>query len=243
MMAKNVTVPHFGFAVVLAFGISTVASAEGYPDAVMQDKPVAYFRFEEDSGIPVRDILSNERARRIATSYKLNVSTDGALLTRKGTRNQAARFTGSSYVSVTAVPDVYEFDGAVSIEFWIRPTKGGGTAQDFIAKGEFTRTGCNYYLLYFQDKSDEFGRLRFGIADGHIDQTSKLIENKFTHVVVTFDPARRGDNTKMYINGQLDAAKRIEGKPRSTKGTPLSENSPKGHPPNLSNLKMPVNLS
>jgi len=221
-MAKYVTVAHFGLAVGLAVGISTGASAADYPHTVMQDKPVAYFRFEEDSGIQVRDFLSNEHARRIATSHKLNVSTDGALLTRKGTRNQAARFTGSSYVNVTADPDVYEFDGAVSIEFWIRPTKGGGPAQDFIAKGEFTRTGCNYYLVYFQERSDKLGRLRFGIADGHIDQTSKLVENEFTHVVVTFDPARRGDNTKMYINGQLDVAKRIEGNPRSTEGTPLS---------------------
>lgn len=221
-MAKYVTVAQFGLAVVLAVGIRAGASAADYPDTVMQDNPVAYFRFEEDSGIQIRDFLANEHARRMATSHALNLSAEGALLTRKGTRNQAARFTGSSYVNATADPDVYEFDGAMSIEFWIRPTKGGGTAQDFIAKGEFTRTGCNYYVLYFQDQSDEFGRLRFGIADGHIDQSSKLIENEFTHVVVTFDPARRGDNTKMYINGQLDAAKRIEGKPRSTEGTPLS---------------------
>ena len=221
-MAKYVTVAQFGLAVVLAVGIRAGASAADYPDTVMQDNPVAYFRFEEDSGIQVRDSRAAKHARRMATSHALNLSADGALLTRQGTRNQAARFTGSSYVNATADPDVYEFDGAMSIEFWIRPTKGGGAAQDFIAKGEFTRTGCNYYVLYFQDQSDEFGRLRFGIADGHIDQTSKLIENEFTHVVVTFDPAQRGDNTKMYINGQLDAAKRIEGKPRSTEGTPLS---------------------
>ena len=222
MTDKHVTVAHWGLAVGLAVGINTAACAADYPDSVLQDKPVAYFRFEEDAGIPFRDSFSNENARRLATSHKVTVSAGGALLTRMGTRNQAARFTGSSYVNATADPDVYEFDGAVSIEFWIRPTKGGGPAQDFIAKGEFTRTGCNYYLVYFQDRSDQSGRLRFGIAEGHIDQTSKLAENEFTHVVVTFDPDRRGHNTRMYINGQLDAAKRIEGKPRSTAGTPLS---------------------
>ena len=44
----------------------------------------------------------------------------GALLARQGVENHAAHFTGASYVSATADPDVYEFDGAVSIEFWIR---------------------------------------------------------------------------------------------------------------------------
>ena len=170
MMALNPTAAHLCLAVGLVSGIRAEAIAADYPDALTHDNPVAYFRFESHDGNHVRDSLAGEPPRRRATSHALDLSAEGALLTRQGTANHAAHFTGASYVHVTADPDVYDFAGALSIEFWIRPTKGGGAAQDFIAKGEYTRTDTNYYVLYFQEPSDEFGRLRFGIADGHIDQ-------------------------------------------------------------------------
>ena len=211
-----------GLAVNLVIGMCAATNAADYSGAVIRDLPVAYFRFEENSENQLWDSLSDEHARRSATTHSLNLFTEGPLLTRQGVRDYAARFTGASYLHATSDPDVYEFEQAVSIEFWIRPTQGGEATQCLIAKGEYTRTGCNYYVVYFQQPLGESGRLRFGIAEGHIDQTSQLMEKQFTHVVVTYDPAQSGDNTQMYINGKLDAAKRIDGKPRLTKGTSLS---------------------
>ena len=237
MMSLNPTAGRLCLAVGLVSGIGAGVIAADYPDAVKHDNPVAYFRFESNDGNHVRDSLAGEPARRMATSQALNLSAEGALLTGQGTKNHAGHFTGSSYVHASADPDVYEFAGAVSIEFWIRPTKGGEATQCFIAKGEYTRTNTNYYVVYFQQPSDKFGRLRFGIASGHIDQTSKLAENEFTHVVVTFDPEQTGDNTRMYINGRLDVAKRIDGKPRSTEGTPLSIGALYYEPPTLPRIQ------
>ena len=239
-MARFAIMARLSLVVSSAVGIHVGASAAQYPDVVLQDSPVAYFRFEEQSGSQIRDSRANsstDPAQRNVTARGLTLSAQAALLTRKGVTNRAAQFTGASYVHATADPDVFEFDGAVSIEFWIRPTKGGEATQCLIAKGEFTRTDCSYYVVYFQEPSGESGRLRFGIAGGHIDQTSKLIENEFTHVVVTFNPAQSGDNTEMYINGELDATKRIDGKPRSTEGTPLSIGALYYKPPKMPRIQ------
>ena len=192
-----------------------------YPAVVRQDRPVSYFRFDEQGGGQPRDSAGAE-AETVVTASALVQAVPGALRMPGGTTGLAARFSGNSYVQATADPDRFDFSGAVSIEFWIRPTEGGEGTQCFIAKGEFTRTNCNYYVVYFQEGSGKSGRLRFGIASGYLDQASKLDEDEFTHVVVTFDPSRAGVNTRMYINGRLDAEKHIDGQPRSTRGTPLS---------------------
>lgn len=208
------------FAGALLFAVAPLWGAD-YAASVLRDQPISYFRFEEPAGTPLHDAATVSRGTPATAMHDLVQAVPGALRTADAAPNHSARFSGTSFVEANAQPDLFEFHTAISIEFWIRPTAGGERTQCFISKGEFTRTNCNYYVVYFQDAAKS-GRLRFGIADGHLDQASRLDEDVFTHVVVTFDAKLTGNNTRLYINGRLDAEKRIEGQPRDTTGTPLS---------------------
>ena len=208
------------FAAGLLYAVTPLCGAD-YAASVLRDQPISYFRFEEPAGTKLHDSATASRGTHTTAAHDLVQAVPGALRTADAVPNHSARFIGTSFVEASAQPDLFEFHTAISIEFWIRPMAGGERTQCFISKGEFTRTNCNYYVVYFQDAAKS-GRLRFGIADGHLDQASRLDEDVFTHVVVTFDAKLTGNNTRLYINGRLDAEKRIEGQPRDTTGTPLS---------------------
>ena len=126
MMALNETAARICLAVALLSGLRAGVIAADYPDTITHEKPVSYFRFEPNDGNHVRDFLASEPTRRTVTSQGLDVSVAGALQPGQGTGNHFAHFTGSSYVHASADPDVYEFPGALSIEFWIRPTATSG---------------------------------------------------------------------------------------------------------------------
>ena len=193
-----------------------------YAARIAKDRPVAYFRFEQPTTKTIVDSARTSNQRVIESRGLSTVRSSPFVVKKKSAKNRAASFAGKSYLLVTAKPDDLDFSGPMSIEFWIRPTNGGEATQCFIAKGVYKKTNTNYYVVYFQNQSGKSGRLRFGIADGHIDQVSTLKEDVHTHVAVTYFPAAAGSNAKIYINGRLDAEKHIPGKPRVTKGTPLS---------------------
>ena len=185
------------FAAGLLYAVTPLCGAD-YAASVLRDQPISYFRFEEPAGTKLHDSATASRGTHTTAAHDLMQAVPGALRTADAVPNHSARFIGTSFVEANAQPDLFEFHTAISIEFWIRPTAGGERTQCFISKGEFTRTNCNYYVVYFQDAAKS-GRLRFGIADGHLDQASRLDEDVFTHVVVTFDAKLTGNNTRLYI--------------------------------------------
>ena len=209
---------------------SHVARAD-YPGTVESDNPVAFYRFEEANGTVAKDSARKPKRPQFgdqpASYHKVRLGAAGALAGKSEVGNKAARFDGKqSRILVSASPDVFDLTKALTIELWVRPVKGGEAKQVLVAKGDFVpNDGVTYYLVYFQNASDSGGQIRFGtFGSGHqyLDLVGEIPENQFTHLVVTFDTAVSEHNTRMYVNGRLNAQGTLSSKPASHAGQPLT---------------------
>jgi hypothetical protein len=206
-----------------------LASADNYLSILLSDQPVALYRFEEaDGAIAANSAPGVEDAAASADGAYIGQrpSVMGALAADTTASNRAARFDGtSSLITVQANPDVLDITGAISLEMWIRPLAGGESTQCIVAKGDFApNNGDNsWYVVYFA-KPAGGGRIRFGVGGGlaRLDQSGEIPADKFTHLVVTFDPHAAGNNTHFYIDGELNRAGRIDVRPTSRSGQRLT---------------------
>jgi hypothetical protein len=199
-----------------------------YVDAVLSDKPVVLYRFEESAGSLAANSAGmddDETAKSTDGLYHdPQLSVDGALQEATAASNLAAGFNGSSsHVVVRPTPDVLDITGALTIEMWIRPKPGGKGTQCIVSKGDFVpNAGHNsWYLVSFQGAAG--GRLRFGVGTGdtYIDQSGEIPADKYTHVVVTFDPRPPGNNATIYLDGKVNRTARIDVTPPTCTGQPL----------------------
>lgn len=105
--------------------LSAVCGGSGasYPDAVLAQRPAAYWRLNEEVSLPPADIAHNLGSLGTAADgYYGKASVHpvaGALL---GVSDTAASFNGfsGSYVSVPMSPGL-EVEGPFTVEFWTRP--------------------------------------------------------------------------------------------------------------------------
>ena len=214
--------------ILLILFFPALAFGDRYADAVRHDKPVAYFSFDKSFG-------DDGRKLKIRNSGAKTVTRPSVI---SGGGNRTAQFSGKSYFQATAKPDVFELTGDLSIEFWVRPTKGGERTQCFISKGIFTQTNVRYYVVYFQNPDGKSGRLRFGFGrGGKIDQNGALPENQFSHVVVTYSASAKKDNARIYINGKLNSSRQISSHTYATKGQPLTVGALHYQPPKLTYIQ------
>lgn len=204
------------------------AVAEDYLTALLSDKPVVLYRFEEaEGGIAVNSVPGGEEASVNGSYIGKQWSVAGALKPTTNASNLATRFDGKfTHISAQANPDVLDITGPISIEMWIRPLAGGENTQCIVTKGNYVpNNGDNcWYLVYFKNSSSA-GRIRFGVSgaqNAHLDQSGEIPTDKFTHVAVTFDPLTAGNNAHIYINGELNKGGRIDAKAPSRAGQPIT---------------------
>lgn len=195
-----------------------VCQDEGYAAAVLADQPVAFFRFSGSENSPFVDAAEKTLLQQVGRDG-VQLGVEGPLAV--GVDNTAAHFDGAAQFTVVAEPDVFDLTGAMSIEFWMRPTAGGEGTQCILAKGDYLTTGAPFYVVYFQTPQDDGGYIRFGVAGGFIDKAARIPENEFTHVVVTYDPSLAGENACIYLNGKQSVTTHVAGATKSVPGGPL----------------------
>lgn len=105
------------------------------------------------------------------------------------------------------VPDSSSLDitNAITIDAWIKPTKGGVTILDKTGSGD----SANY--RFFLGLADQESDMRLGFWNGstYVLSTSSIANNQFSHVAMTLVHADGVDTLKLYINGVLDATHTI----------------------------------
>ena len=99
-----------------------VASPQEYRDAVLQMKPVAYYRLNETSTATVMaDCSGNGHGGTYSPALDATRPTFGAI---KSDSDTAVAFSGASqYASVASNPDLSIGLNGLSIAFWMRPDK------------------------------------------------------------------------------------------------------------------------
>lgn len=163
-----------------------------YPDEVLADRPLAYYRLGEASGDVARD-----RAGRMPVGRYAGVmlGVPGAIV---GDADTAVRLDGeSAWVSLA---DAYDFAGKVpfSIELWARPQ-----LVDELHRGLFTKEVAGGgmrqgYLLTLQMTAGlVFERGKDGLTANVM--AKPLPAGVFSHVVVTYD----GTSLRLYVDGAL----------------------------------------
>jgi hypothetical protein len=190
--------------VMLVVGWSTTASAQqtltnAYSQAVLADKPVAYYQFQESSGATTAVDSSGAGNNGTYNNVSLGNPSATAFL------GQAAGFSGSSssYVAVPALGNAYQLGGSgndqVTIEAWIKPLQLNG--DDSIYTVDQWVSGIVHFLVIGNGTTS----MRFTVANNNPDDlnfksSSAIQVGLWAHLVVTYD-----DTTGMsilYINGQ-----------------------------------------
>ena len=110
------------------------------------------------------------------------------------------------------IPDSSNLDivNAITIDAWIKPSKGGVTILDKTGFGD----SANYRFFLGLADARMDGRLGFWNGSQHVLATNSIPTNQFSHVAMTLlntDGADSSSGTlKIYINGDLDSSHSIE---------------------------------
>lgn len=181
----------FAVCVLCLFGVSNVGLA-AYPDEVLADNPVAYYRFEETSGTTANDSS--------ASGTNDGTYVNGVLLNQSGVSSEtglAARFDGSDdYVNT---PN--SVGGDFTLEAWINTTADslGGTHAyegNGILWSDVTGTANDFVVAILDD------RLAFttGNPDTTVTGGPLLNDGRWHHIVVVRD---QGVGVSAYVDGNL----------------------------------------
>jgi hypothetical protein len=183
-----------------AGGSSTSASSGGasssYVDAVLADGPIAYYRFEEESGALVNLIDSSPAAM---PEGQLQYAVPGAV-------GRALGFDGATARGI--VGDSFDFTGLapMSIEVWVRATSRGSFQHIVQKRAPTSVDGQGYSLSIDNQNLLNFTRVLNG---DHRHAKTPMIANTFVHVVGTFDGGTSRlfvDGSEMQSNEQADVA-------------------------------------
>ena len=196
--------PHFP--TLLAFAAVSVArGADLYPDEVLKDGPVGYFRFEggETEGGRVRN------AAAAAVRGGDGVIGQGVQLVSGGVVGKAASFDGRGVMKIPSHP---AFDSEiVSVELWFRSTQaferpywpGSASLVSKVTPGNGSGDWC--ILGGSKDGGRNDGQILVGIgpkggSDHVLESATGLNDGQFHHVVWT-----RGEDgqNRLYVDGML----------------------------------------
>jgi hypothetical protein len=172
------------------------APTGGYPQAVLGDNPVAYWRLDESGGTVAHDYWGGHNGMIYG---QMTYGQPGALA---GDPNTAARFDGSStYVEVPYSADLNP--ASFTIECWANVTGGDGNYRAPLSnRDEGPAAG---YILYaaagndweFWDGTGSGGAWVISVGPG-------IVDGQWAHLVGTFDATR--SNQVLYVNGQMVAS-------------------------------------
>jgi hypothetical protein len=186
---------------------STPASA--YRDAVMQDGPLAYWRFEETSG----PLATNETGGPSATYYGAVLGELGLFT---GTRAVDLPTDAGARVEVPLSANEFSFEGSspFTIELWVKAR----AFQQFNGLVACETTGPRRgWSIY----ADEMGRVSYQVWSAGEDGDSeavvrglvtsdRLVVGRFEHVVVTYD----GSTAATYVNANKSTSSEPSSAPK-----------------------------
>lgn len=176
----------------LGIGIACLAWSQlawaAYPDEVLADGPVAYYRFEETSGVTANDSTANSNDGTYQNGVLLNQSSAPRL-------GRAARFDGvSQYV---ATPRTVA--GDFTLELWINTTSAslsgsnayegngllwsdvGGSADDFVLA--MLNNGLSFFT---------------GNPDTTVTGATAINDGRWHHLVAT---RTQGASVEIFVDG------------------------------------------
>jgi hypothetical protein len=169
----------------------TIPSA--YRAAVMADSPRAYWRLGEMAGSTAAD----ETGVNPATYNNVGL---GALSALTGDKNAAASLDGLSSYAIAADSNSLDASTGVTVEAWIKRTKGSvwqavvGKPGDGVSKNE-------NYAIWISPLDKAVGFFGNGSTFVRVDASAALDTN-WHYVVATYDNA----TAKIYMDGVLQAS-------------------------------------
>jgi hypothetical protein len=170
-----------------------------YSQAVLADKPVVYYQFQESSGTTTAVDSSGAGNNGTYNNVSLGNPSATAFL------GQAAGFSGSSssYVAVPALGNAYQLGGSgddqVTIEAWIKPSQLNGA--DSIYTVDQWVSGIVHFLVLGTGTTSTRLTVANNTPDDLNFKSSQAIGvGLWAHVVVTYDDAT--GMSILYINGQ-----------------------------------------
>lgn len=164
---------------VLCFGLGSMLVTANvwaaYPDEVLADNPVAYYRFEETSGTTATDTTANANTG----TYENGVLLGQASATNLG---NAARFDGIDDHVIT--PN--SVGGTFTLEMWVNTAANSATgSQGYQGTGflwsDVGGSANDFILAALNDHAAFFT----GNPDTTIEGTSLLNDGNWHHVVTT----------------------------------------------------------
>jgi hypothetical protein len=143
---------------------------------------VAAYGFDETSGTMTRDASPADNDGRV----------HGAARTKTAKGGRALSFDGRDSVSVER-PGALVAESPLTLEAWIRPASGSGSAQPVVFDG----VGGAVSALFAGSGSG----LAFASAtSGKVRARAAVAANRWSHIAATYD----GRQVRVYVNGDLD---------------------------------------
>ncbi len=196
-------------AVFVLLGLAVTAVADDYKDAVLRDKPFAYYRLSEsESSQPVGDEIGNNPG-----TFQNNPTTgaDGAITNEAGNKAVAFDRAKGQYIELT---NFGKFGNSMSsgftVEYWLK-TSNFTDHQTIFG----TANGPGYITDFLSDIAYEGNKKRFRIyiRDNHknrygadwypVGRNINIYDNAWHHIVQIYAPKAEGiHKLQFYVDGQ-----------------------------------------
>jgi len=202
MKSPNIDLPRpspaLPFLAAIALFALPSANAASYPDTVLADNPIAYYRFED----PTNATTVIDSSASGANPGTINFDNSGAWpqLGQPGLASNSIAFhlytdaygAETSYVSVPYNPDLNP-PGPFTTECWARVTSWGSGNRCFLSSFQNYNAGW-----WFRQEAGTTPRWLYVHNGGGIYMAAGYItKNEWTHLVVTYD----GTTVYFYANG------------------------------------------
>ena len=177
-------------ALLAVLSVSMVARA-GYPETILADNPIGYWRLGEASGPQAADSSTNS----FHGTYTGGVTLGQAGAVINPTPDTAALFDGASgYIDMGIDPTLYSLPSEFTVEAWVKPSQGAALGM-ILSTRRFN--GSDYGGFGFAASSGELRFTSFGIRDYRYFYS--FPSDEWTHVAAVFHSTA---TTSLYIDGQ-----------------------------------------
>lgn len=193
----------------LGIALLATAAADNYKDAVLRDKPFAYYRLNESHPAqPVVDEMGNHTG---AFQNGVSVGTAGALAHAPENKAVSLARENNQYIQLTTFGKFgSSMSGGFTVEYWLKTANC--TAHQTVFG---TANGPGFITDFLSDIAyrGEKGRLRLYIRDNHEDRyladffprgrNINIYDNAWHHIVEVYAPKGGGLNNKVqfYVDG------------------------------------------
>jgi hypothetical protein len=160
-----------------------------YPQEVLADSPLSYYRLGEASGTTAVDSMG---ATNATYGGSVGLGAPGAIA---GDPDTGVALDGTTAYLALGTGFAFAGTAAMSFEVWFKPAVLGGGYARLLSK-EANVGGRQGYLITVSSGGTSFERWRDGSTGGN-NYTSPLTVGAYNHIVATFD----GTQTFLYVNG------------------------------------------